>query len=113
VRASSALCSRTLALFQPRREQKNGDRVQLGPPKATDPIIRMVRAGVTEDLPPGRHSLPEFLRKVASDASSTPSARNPFHVNATDTQRFSRLTVSATALADGTFSRMASSHARP
>ena len=43
--------------------KKNGDRVQLRPPKATDPIIRMVRAGVTEDLPPGRHSLPEFLRK--------------------------------------------------
>ena len=50
---------------------------------------------------------------VASDASSTPSARNPFQVNATDTQRFSRLTVSVTTLADGIFSRMASSQARP
>src|SRR4029077_3202566 len=45
--------------------------------------------------------------KVASDASSTPSARNPFQVSATDTHRFSKLTVSATAFADGTFSRIA------
>ena len=50
---------------------------------------------------------------VASDASSAPSARNPFQVNATDTHRFSKLTVSVTAFADGTFSRMAWSQARP
>jgi hypothetical protein len=43
--------------------KENGDRVKLRPPKATDPIVRMVRAGVTEDLPPGRHALPEFLWK--------------------------------------------------
>ena len=43
--------------------KENGDRVKLRPAKATDPILRMVRAGVTEDLPPGRHSLPEFLGK--------------------------------------------------
>ena len=76
--------------------------MQLRPPKATDPTIRMVRASVAKDLPPGRHSFRNSAGNVASDASSTPSARNPFQVNATDTQRFSRLTVSATALADGT-----------
>jgi hypothetical protein len=43
--------------------KENGDRVKPPPAKATDPIIGMVRAGVTEDLPSGRHSLPEFLRK--------------------------------------------------
>ncbi len=43
--------------------KENGDRMKLRPPKATDPIVRMVRAGVTEDLPPRRHALPEFLWK--------------------------------------------------
>ena len=43
--------------------KENSDRVKLRPPKAADPIIRMVRAGVTKDLPSGRHSLPEFLWK--------------------------------------------------
>src|SRR3984957_13895829 len=43
--------------------KKNGDRVKLRPPKAADPIIRMVRASVTEDLPPHRHALPELLWK--------------------------------------------------
>jgi hypothetical protein len=43
--------------------KQNGDRVKLRPPKAADPIIGMVFASVTEDLPPGRHSLPELLWK--------------------------------------------------
>jgi hypothetical protein len=43
--------------------KENGDRVKPPPAKATDPIIGMVRAGVTEDLPPRRHALPELLWK--------------------------------------------------
>src|SRR5580700_7443977 len=43
--------------------KENGDRVKLRAAKATDPIIGMVLAGVTEDLPPRRHALPEFLWK--------------------------------------------------
>src|SRR6185312_5557526 len=43
--------------------KQNGDRVELRPIKATHPIIGMVRPGVTEDLPPCRHALSEFLWK--------------------------------------------------
>ena len=49
---------------------------------------------------------------VASEASSTPSARNPSQVNATETQRFFQIEI-GDLLADGIFSRMASSQARP
>ena len=38
--------------------------------------------------------------KVASEASSTPSARRPFQVNATVTQRFSLSTEARTCAAD-------------
>ena len=62
VRANSVLCSRTLRLFQRHREQ-SGDGVKLRPRKAADPVVRMVRADVTDHLPPGRHALPEFLWK--------------------------------------------------
>src|ERR1700680_1193934 len=51
--------------------------------------------------------------KVASEASSTPSARSPFEVNATVTQRLSCATDSRIAFAECTFSRIAASHARP
>ena len=50
---------------------------------------------------------------VASEASSTPSARNPFQVKATVTQRFSFSTEARIAAADCTFSKMAASHSRP
>src|SRR6185369_5028198 len=50
---------------------------------------------------------------VASEASSTPSARRPFQVNATVTQRFSFSTEVLTSAADCTFSRMPASQARP
>jgi hypothetical protein len=43
--------------------KQNGNGVKLRPTKTSRPIVRMVRTGVTEDLPPGRHSLPEFLWK--------------------------------------------------
>ena len=35
--------------------------MKLRPPDAVDSIITTVRLGVTEDLPSGRHSLPESL----------------------------------------------------
>src|SRR6185369_16855391 len=50
---------------------------------------------------------------VASEASSTPSARRPFQVNATVTQRLSFSTEVFTSAADCTFSRMPASQARP
>src|SRR5262249_20778913 len=43
--------------------KENGNRVKLWPGEAADPIIRMVRAGVAESLPPGCHALPEFFRE--------------------------------------------------
>jgi hypothetical protein len=43
--------------------EQNSDGVKLRPRKAADPIVRMVRAGVTDHLPPGRHALSEFLWK--------------------------------------------------
>src|SRR4051812_33931110 len=51
--------------------------------------------------------------KVASEASSTPSARNPFQVKATVTQRLSVSTEVSTSAADFTFSETADSQARP
>src|SRR6185369_16682690 len=50
---------------------------------------------------------------VASEASSTPSARRPFQVNATVTQRLSLSTEVLTSAADCTLSRMPASQARP
>ena len=50
---------------------------------------------------------------VASEASSTPSARNPFQVKATVTQRLSFSTEARIAAADCTVSRIAASHSRP
>src|SRR6516164_5893380 len=50
---------------------------------------------------------------VASDASCTPRARKPFHVNATVTQRCSCWTDSLACAADCAFSRMAASQALP
>ena len=50
---------------------------------------------------------------VASEASSTPSARRPFQVNATVTQRLSFSTEARTSAADCTVSRIAASQARP
>src|SRR3954454_16383108 len=50
---------------------------------------------------------------VASEPSSTPSARRPFQVKATVTQRLSFSTEARTSAADCAFSRMADSQARP
>src|SRR6267142_3545125 len=50
---------------------------------------------------------------VASDPSSTPSARRPFQVKATVTQRLSFSTEAMTSAADCAFSRIADSQARP
>ena len=51
--------------------------------------------------------------KVASESSSTPSARRPFQVKATVTQRLSVSTEAMTSAADCAFSRIADSQARP
>ena len=50
---------------------------------------------------------------VDSEASSTPSARRPFQVNATVTHRLSLWIDAFTAATDCTFSIMAVSQARP
>ena len=107
--APSALCSDYASLSLRRiASEENGDRVQLRARQAADPIVRMVRAGVTEHLRRAAIPCRNSSGNVASDASSTPSARNPFQVNATVTQRFSMFDGAATALADGTFSLIAS-----
>ena len=51
--------------------------------------------------------------KVASEASSTPSARRPFQVNATDTHRLSFSIEARACWTECTVSRMAASQARP
>src|SRR3954462_9482379 len=51
--------------------------------------------------------------KVASEASSSPSARSPFQMNASVTQRLLDATVASTSAADETLSRSALTHARP
>src|ERR1700704_3925806 len=50
---------------------------------------------------------------VASESSSTPSARRPFQVKATVTQRLSFSTEAMTFAADCAFSQIADSQARP
>ena len=50
---------------------------------------------------------------VASEASSKPSARRPFQVKATVTQRLSISVEARTSAADCTFARIADSQARP
>src|SRR5262245_50019597 len=51
--------------------------------------------------------------KLARDVSSSPSARNPFHVKATVTHRALAATDECTSAADCTLSRRPVSHARP
>ena len=95
VRAKNALCSRTLrSLVSGVASKQNSDRVKLRPRR---PPIQL--SGWFVPVSPStchRAAMPcrNSSGNVASDASSTPSARNPFQVNATDTHRFSRLTVS-------------------
>ncbi len=54
-----------------------------------------------------------WKRLVASEPSSTPSARRPFQVKATVTQRLSVSTEAMTSAADCAFSRIADSQALP
>ena len=51
--------------------------------------------------------------KVASESSSTPSARSPFQVKASVTHRLLEATVVSTSAADCTLSRSAATQARP
>ena len=51
--------------------------------------------------------------KVCSDSSGTPSARKPFHVNASVTQRSELSIVAVASAADCVLSNSSDSHARP
>ena len=51
--------------------------------------------------------------KVCSDSSGTPSARKPFHVNASVTQRSDSSIVAVASAADCVLSSSSESHARP
>ena len=78
-------------------------------PSDLDDSLRCRRASAARATIPCLNS----SGNVASEASSTPSARNPFQVKATVTQRFSLSTEARIAAADCTFSKMAASHLRP
>ena len=75
-----------LALRDVAREQDH-DRVEIGAGEPADPVVRMV-APVSPRIC-ARAAMPcrNSSGNVASDASSTPSARRPFQVKATVTQR--------------------------
>ena len=100
------------ALLVGAREQDR-DRVQVIAGQAADPVLGSVCAGVPEDVRARRHALRNSSGKVASDSSGTPSARNPFHVNANVTQRSELSIVACTSAADWTLSSNSVSHARP
>ena len=86
--------------------------MQVGAGEPADPIARGVAAGVAEHLSARRHALLNSSGNVESEASSTPSARKPFQVKATVTQRLSFSTVARIAAAECTVSLIADSHAR-
>ena len=99
-------------LFVGAREQDR-DRVQVITGQAAEPVLRCVGAGVAEDAAREGMPVPELVREGRSDSSGTPSARSPFQVNASVTQRSDSSIVATASAADCVLSSSSDSHARP
>ena len=95
-----------------REQDRDGMQVVAG--QSALPVVRVVTAGVPEDVGAGGHALAERVGEaVASESSGTPSARSPFHVKPSVTQRLVASIVSRTDAADSTTSVSSDSQARP
>src|SRR5881227_3874205 len=88
------------------------NRMQVWTGEPSHPMIWMISACGAEDARPGRHALTKLFRKVAKDASSTPSICKPFQVKPTVTHLASSR-LDPTTLAVPTLSMRPVSHARP
>ncbi len=103
---------RSIALGAVAREQDR-DRVERRVGESSVPMIGVIRAREADDRARVRRVLREILReRWRAIASSTPSARSPFHVNPTVTHRMSG-EFEPTDAPVPTLSTMPASHARP
>ena len=93
--------------------EEDGDGVEVRAGQAPHPMVGVIRARVAEDLRPGDHALLELFGERAQRRLVHPSARRPFQVKPTVTQRLSSSTEARASAADCTVGRMPVSHLRP